>query len=80
LLVGALAALLTLPWVNFVLAWRSWPAWLLLVPVYLLFVWLLERLGEPTRIRDLETRVAALEEREAIRRASTRRWSGDPEP
>ena len=80
LLLGALAALLTFPWLSFVIWWQSWAAWLLPVVVYLALFWLLDRLTERRRLRDLERRLAALEEREIARgRVRHRRAVRGPE-
>ena len=44
---SALSALLPLPWLGIVIGWRSWPAWLLVVPLYLAVRFLLDRLTAP---------------------------------
>lgn len=60
-----LAVLLTIPWLNLVVWWQGWPAWLVSLPLFLAIRWLLAGLTHARRLRDLERRVAALEDREA---------------
>jgi len=64
-----LAAIVSVPWLDMVIGVRSWPAWLLAVVVFLGSRWLLDRLTHPS---DLRERLAALEEREAVRRFPAR--------
>lgn len=80
LLLGALAGLLTFPWLSFVFWWPRWPAWVLPVVVYLALFWLLDQLTERRRLRDLERRLADLEAQEIARgRARHRRAVPGPE-
>lgn len=59
-----LAAIVSVPWLDMVIGVRSWPAWLVVVAVFLGSRWLLDQLTHPS---DLRERLAALEEREAVR-------------
>lgn len=77
LALGILAVLLALPWLNFVVWWRSWPAWLLPVVLYFLIRWLLDRITMRHRLDAVEARLAALEEREAVRRFTPRHSPDD---
>lgn len=76
---STLSALLTLPWLGIVIGWQSWPAWLLVVPVYLAVRWLLDRLTAHQDLGRLEARLAALEE-EAARGPRRRRSDSEEVP
>lgn len=68
-LLNVLAVLLTVPWLSMSIGWRNWPAWLLVVAVFIGIRWLLDQVTDPKEFR---VRLTALEEREAVRRFPAR--------
>lgn len=68
LMLFALAALLSFPWVAVTAWFRSGLGWAVALLVYFAELWLLNRLTYPFRLQDLEERLAGLERREAVRR------------